>query len=421
MESSIFQQLGISVLLGLLVGLQREHAASGIAGMRTFPLITVLGTLSALLAEYLGVWIVPAALLGVVAVIMAGHLLQLCQAEPHTGTTTDMAMLVMFAVGAYLAVGPMVVAVAVGGGVAVLLQFKGELHGIAKKLGDEDLRAIMQFVLISCIILPVLPDRNFGPSKFLGFAKHQLDVFNPFETWLMVVLIVGMSLGGYIVYKFFGGNAGILLGGVLGGAISSTATTVSYSQQAKDNFIDRRAAAIVIMIASTVSFVRVLIAVLVVSPDFLPKVSGPVGILMGLTFLPAAIIWLCNRKQPKPMPEQQNPTQMKSALVFGAMYVGVLFALAAAKQFIGGGGLYLVAGLSGLTEMDAITLSTARMSLTDPTIMLNGWRMIVIAAMANMVSKSMIAGLLGGRDLLKQILILFATALAGGAAMLVLL
>jgi len=422
MESIIFQQLGISVLLGLLVGLQREHAASGIAGMRTFPLITVLGTLSALLAEYLGMWVVPAAMLGVVAVIMAGHLLQLRQAEPHAGTTTDVAMLVMFAVGAYLAVGPMVVAVAVGGGVAVLLQFKGELHGIAKKLGDEDLRAIMQFVLISCIILPVLPDQNFGPSKFLGFAKHELDVFNLFETWLMVVLIVGMSLGGYIVYKFFGGNAGILLGGVLGGAISSTATTVSYSQQAKDNFIDRRVAAIVIMVASTVSYVRVLIAVLVVSPDFLPKVSSPVGILMGLTFLPAVIIWLCNRKQPKPMPEQKNPTQMKSALVFGAMYVGVLFALAAAKQFIGGGGLYLVAGLSGLTEMDAITLSTARMSLTDQTIMATvGWRLIVVAAMANMVSKSMIAGLLGGWGLFRQIIVLFALPLAGGAAILLLM
>jgi uncharacterized membrane protein (DUF4010 family) len=422
MESVIFQQLAISVLLGLLVGLQREHAASGIAGMRTFPLITVLGTLSALLAQYMGVWIVPAAMLGVVAVIVTGHLLQLRQAEPHAGTTTDMAMLVMFAVGAYLVAGPMVVAVAVGGSVAVLLQFKGELHGIAKRLGDEDLVAIMQFVLISCIILPVLPNENFGPSKLLGLAEHELDVFNPFETWLMVVLIVGMSLGGYIVYKFFGGNAGILLGGVLGGAISSTAATVSYSQQAKDDFIDRPTAAIVIMIASTVSFVRVLIAVLVVSPEFLPKVSGPVGILMGLTFLPAIIIWFWNRRQSKPMPEQKNPTHIKSALVFGGMYVGVLFALAAAKQFIGGGGLYLVAGLSGLTEMDAITLSTARMSLTDQTIMATvGWRLIVVAAMANMISKAMLAGLLGGWGLLRQILVLFAIPLAGGAAILALL
>ena len=408
--------------MGLLVGLQREHAASGIAGMRTFPLITVLGTLSALLAGHLGPWIVPAALLGVAAVIITGHLLQLRQAEPHFGTTTDAAMLVMFAVGAYIVVGPMVVAVAVGGGVAVLLQFKGELHGIAKKLGDEDLRAVMQFVLISCVILPVLPNATFGPSKLFGMSGRELDVFNPFETWLMVVLIVGMSLGGYIVYKFFGGNAGILLGGVLGGAISSTATTVSYSQQAKESFIDRSAAAVVIMIASAVSFVRVLVAVLVVSPDFLSSVSGPVGILMGLTFLPAMAIWLCNRRHNKPMPEQKNPTHMKSALVFGAMYVAVLFALAAARQFIGGGGLYLVAGLSGLTEMDAITLSTARISLADPTIMASvGWRLIVVAAMANMASKSILAGLLGGWGLFRQVLILFAIPLAGGAALLALL
>jgi uncharacterized membrane protein (DUF4010 family) len=421
MEPIVFQQLGISVLLGLLVGVQREHAASGIAGMRTFPLITVLGTLSALMAEPLGVWVIPAALLGVAAVIVVGHLPQLRQAEPHAGTTTDMAMLVMFAVGAYLVVGPMAVAVAVGGGVAVLLQFKGELHGIAKKLGDEDLRAVMQFVLISCVILPVLPDERFGPSKLLGLSTPALDVFNPFETWLMVVLIVGMSLGGYIIYKFFGGNAGILLGGVLGGAISSTATTVSCSQQAKNNFFDCRVAAIVILIASTIQYVRVLIAIMAVSPEFLLKVCGPVGILMGLTFLPAATIWIRYRKHPSAMPEQKNPTQMKSALVFGVMYVAVLFALAAAKQFIGGQGLFLVAGISGLTEMDAITLSTARMSLVDENMMADGWRLIVAAAMANMVSKSVIAGLLGGWGLFRQIAVLFAIPVVGGLVILALM
>jgi len=120
------------------------------------------------------------------------------------------------------------------------------------------------------------------------------------------------------------------------------------------------------------------------------------------------------------MPDQKNPTQMKSALVFGVMYVGVLFALATAKQFIGGGGLYLVAGHSGLTEMDAIPLSTARLSLTDHTVMTDGWRLIVVAAMANMVSKSMIAGLLGGWGLLRQIIVLFAIPLAGGVVILML-
>ena len=118
------------------------------------------------------------------------------------------------------------------------------------------------------------------------------------------------------------------------------------------------------------------------------------------------------------MPEQKNPTQMKSALIFGAMYVGVLFALAAAKHFIGGSGLYLVAGLSGFTEMDAITLSTARMSVSDQQVMSYGWRLIVLAAMSNMVSKTIIAGVIGGWSMFRPIALLFAIPLIGGAALL---
>jgi uncharacterized membrane protein (DUF4010 family) len=449
----MFQQLGIAVLLGLLVGLQREHAASGMAGMRTFPLITVLGSLAAMLADhYQESWIVAAGLLAIVAVVVVGHLFRptrekgtgpICRngpegaahkldlspfPDPHPGTTTDAAMLLMYAVGALVVVGPMPVAIATGGGVAVLLQFKPELHSIARKLGDEDLRAIMQFVLITCIILPVLPNRNYSPLSLLPFSASAagqqpgpLDVINPYQTWLMVVLIVGMSLGGYIIYKFFGRDAGILLGGILGGAISSTATTVSYSRGARDDYSIARTASIVIMIASTVMYLRVLLAVAVVSPDFLQKVAAPVIILMLLTLAPAAALWFRARRQPAQMPEQKNPTQLKSALVFGAMYVGVLLALAAAKHYWNGQGLYAVSFLSGLTEVDAITLSTARMSLTDPLVASDGWRMIVVAAMANLVSKAGIAGLLGGWRFLARIALLFAVPMLGGAALLALL
>jgi uncharacterized membrane protein (DUF4010 family) len=119
-------------------------------------------------------------------------------------------------------------------------------------------------------------------------------------------------------------------------------------------------------------------------------------------------------------PERQNPTQLRSAIVFGLMYAVVLLALAAAQKFAGGHGLYAVAGLSGLTEMDAITLSTARMSLADPTVAHIGWRLIVIAVMANMVSKTVLAGLLGGLRLLGDLAMLFAIPMAGGAAMLAL-
>jgi uncharacterized membrane protein (DUF4010 family) len=426
----VFQNLGIAVLLGLLVGLQREHAITGPAGMRTFPLITVLGTVSAVLAGTYGGWIVGTGLLGIVAVLILGHLQRLRDSAPHHGTTTDVAMLLMFAVGALLTVeGMRPAAVAVGGAVAVLLQFKPELHYVARKLGDADLRAIMQFVLITCIILPVLPNRTFGPLT--------LKVFNPYETWLMVVLIVGMSLGGYILYKFLGRDAGILLGGVLGGAISSTATTVSYARGTRGKPLAARIAAVVILIASTVMYARILISVAVVSRDwpFFRGVVVPLAILMALTLAPALVLWLRIRRQTRSdekagadrqpaeeMPSQENPTQLKSAVLFGLMYTVVLFALAAAKQaneYVGDHGLYAVAAISGLTEMDAITLSTARM-YDDPLIAQQGWRILVIGAMANLCSKACLAGIMGGRRLLGQISLLFLIPLAGGLAMLLL-
>ena len=293
----MFEKLGISLLLGMLVGLQREHAGMGGAGMRTFPLISVLGTASALLAAQFGGWTLAAGFVSVAAVVLIGHLTRLQPPQPTPGTTTDMAMLLMFAVGALLAMGAteMKVAIAVGGGVAVLLQFKPELHNFARRLGDDDLKAIMQFVLITCIILPVLPNRPILLAKTPPYDA--LNVLNPFNLWLMVVLIVAMSLGGYILYKFLGRNAGTLLGGVLGGAISSTATTVSYARGARGDPAAADNAGVVIMIASTISCLRVVVPVAVVAPSLLTKVAPAMGVLAVLSLLPALVLWLCQRRR----------------------------------------------------------------------------------------------------------------------------
>ena len=285
------------------------------------------------------------------------------------------------------------------------------MHRFAETLGDDDLKAIMQFVLITCIILPVLPNQVFGPY----------DVFNPWKTWLMVVLIVGMSLGGYIVYKFLGREAGILLGGILGGAISSTATTVSYSRLARGKPDVTHVAAIVVMVASTVVFVRVLIEIAVVSPRFLAASAIPIITLMLMTAVPAIFVWFRVRKQPSEMPEQENPTQMKSALVFAAMYALVLVALAAAKVHLGTEALYVVSAISGFTDMDAITLSTASLANTDPTILADGWRLIVVAALANLVFKAAMVGILGGRRLFIEVSLLFAVPMIGGSLLLLLM
>ena len=200
-----FQELGIALGIGLLVGLQRERTSSLLAGFRTFPLVTILGAVSAMLAQSFGGWIVAFGFLAVTGVVIVGNVVLLRKGDRDGGITTEVAILVMYAVGALLVVGSREIAIAVGAGVAVLLQFKQRLHGIASRLEDRDVIAMMQFALVSLVILPALPDRTFGPY----------DVLNPHQIWLMVVLIVGISLGGYVAYKLFGEGAGTALGGIL--------------------------------------------------------------------------------------------------------------------------------------------------------------------------------------------------------------
>ena len=249
-----FEQIAISLLMGLLVGFQRQHSASLMAGVRTFPIISVLGTLAATFDQTQGPggWLVPCGFIGLVVIVAVGKISELRMEQVDFGITTEVAILLMYLLGAYVVVGERIVAIAVGAGVAVLLQFKPELHGIATRLGDDELRAIMTFVLITCIILPVLPNSTYD-------LVSPLNVLNPFEIWTMVVLMVGISLGGYLTYKFLGRSAGIVIGGILGGAISSTVTTVSYARRSCASPDASHVAAVVIMIASTVVYGRVIL------------------------------------------------------------------------------------------------------------------------------------------------------------------
>src|SRR5688572_19419699 len=142
----IFLQAGVSLGLGLLVGLQRERNEPSLAGFRTFPLVTLLGTILALFQQYAGGWLVPAGLLGLVVLIVIGNYMNLVRGDNQKGITTEVALLVMFGIGAFLVQGPMEVAVVTTGAVVALLHFKPELHHLAKKLGDKDFKAIITFV-----------------------------------------------------------------------------------------------------------------------------------------------------------------------------------------------------------------------------------------------------------------------------------
>ena len=400
--------VGTALALGLLVGLQRERAQHHPAGIRTFAFITMLGAISGLMAQDMGWWMAGAALLAVGALLAVNHAMRVRSEAANTGLTTDMAALLMFANGVYLAMGHAALAVVLGGGVAVLLQLKKPLHEYALAISERDFTAIMRFVLISLVILPVLPDRNFGPYQ----------VVNPRETWLMVVLIVGISLGGYLLLKVFGERAGTFLGGLLGGLVSSTATTVSYARQVRVTPGLAGLAAMVVMLASAVSIVRVVGLVGAVAPASLAIIAPPLMIFCGLMAVLFVGSWFLAGKDDGHLPQHGNPAELKPALIFGALYAVITLIVAAAKDVFGDNALYPVAVISGLTDLDAIALTTARMIERGQMQPELGWRLILVAAMSNLVFKGAAAALLGGMILGWRVALWFGLALIGGAAIL---
>jgi uncharacterized membrane protein (DUF4010 family) len=407
-SDGVFIDLGIALGLGLIVGLQRESAQSQLAGFRTFPLVTLLGSVCALLAPAAGGWVLAAGLLGVAAASAMGNAARLRDAEASPGITTEVALILMYGLGAYTVLGDRAVAVVLGGTIAVLLHFKAELHGLVGRLDERELRGVMQLVLLALVVLPVLPDATFGP-----FA-----VFNPREMWLMAVLIVGLSLSGYIALKFLGEKAGIVAGGLLGGLISSTATTVSWSRRTRGHPEASRAAGLVILIASTVVYGRVLAEIAAVARPFLRTAALPILALSAAAAVAAAALWLLSRSREPMSVEGQQPASLKTAFTFAALYVVVLFAVAYAKQRAGSRALYLVSVLSGLTDVDAITLSVARLVGSEQIDPAQGWRLIVVALLSNLVFKGAMAAMLGDARLRRWILLLFGLQLLAGAAVL---
>ncbi len=408
MELTPLHNLAIALGLGLLVGLQREWAAKDVAGIRTFPLITVLGALSAMLADEYGGWVIAADLAGLAAILIMGNIARFSRGHIDPGVTTEVSALVMYAVGAVLVEGHTAPAIAVGGCVAVLLHWKAPMHRLVSRIGEKDLRAIIKMVLIALVILPVLPNKAYGPY----------EVINPFKIWLMVVLIVGISLGAYVAYKMLGARVGTVLGGLLGGLISSTATTVGYARRSRHKPDSAPLAAVVIVIASTVVFGRVMVEIALVAPAILTSIVPPLAVMMVYMGIIAGIaLWRVQTPGEAPV-EQEEPADLIAAIIFGLLYGVVLFGVAVAKDHFGESGLYVVSALSGLTDMDAITLSTAQMVKSGNIESSTGWRLILTGSLANLVFKGMAVATLGHPRLLRWVTVLFGLAVAGGVVLL---
>ena len=382
-----------SLAIGLLIGLERERRPEAKAGLRTFALVSLFGTLSAMLSERLtSPWILAVALLTTGLMIIAAYL-QDDSTKTDPGTTTVAAVQVAFCLGAVVWFGQGTLAVMLAILATVLLYFKAELKGLTERLTRTDLVSILQFAVLSFVVLPILPDRNYPP----------FDALNPHQVWLMVVLIAGVSLAGYIALRVFGPRAGAPLLGVLGGLVSSTATTTVYARHARSQENMVALSVVVILLANLVVLVRIGVLMAVAAPRVLPALLPVLASALALGFAATLLRWRGIKSGgATPMPQVTNPTEIRSALAFGAAYALVLVLAAALNNAFGAEGLYVVALVSGLTDVDAITLSSARLFELGQLQSREATVAVTLALLANLGFKLGIVMVVGGSRLARS-------------------
>lgn len=407
MDYTLLKTLSLALGIGLLIGFQRQRTGSALGGIRTFSLIALLGAVCGVLAREWDVLIAAAGMVGVIALIVMANVRKAQDEQSTSGQTSEAAALLTYALGVFVAMEHYAAALVVGGFTAVLLHFKEPMHEAAQWLSEADVRAIMRLVIISLVILPLLPDATFGPY----------EVLNPREIWLMVVLIVAIGLTGYLAYRLFSGKAGVIIGGILGGLISSTATTVAYARRARGSRATLAVAAVIIGIAWAVSLARVIVEVAVVAPALVPAVVPPLAVLLAVMIVACAGMWMMGSGKHAELPAQRNPAELKSALVFGAVYAALIFITAAATDYFGEHAIYAVAVISGAVDVDAITLSTARLGAANRLEPGSVWRVVMLASLSNVVFKSAAVLALGSAVLFARMLPILALTLAAGAAL----
>lgn len=389
------QAFAVSLGIGLLIGLERERKPDAKAGLRTFALSALLGCLAAMLGEKSGNgWLLAAGLL-MLAAMMLVALARDPQDDGDPGTTSVVALMLCYGLGALVWYRHTTLAVMLAITTTVLLYFKGQLQTVTRSLTHKDLISILQFAVLSLVVLPILPNQDYGPYQAL----------NPHQIWWMVVLISGLSLAGYAALRIVGNRHGAPLLGFFGGLVSSTATTLVFARHARDDAELTETATLVILIANLVVTLRIGIIAVVLAPGLLAPLAGVLGIglLCGLVF--ALFKWrTLSAAGELPLPEVSNPTEIRTALSFGLLYAAVLLLSAWLQDVAGRQGLYLVAFVSGFTDIDAVALSTLRLFNQDTLAAAATVVAIGLASLSNLIFKSGLVVAIGGRGLALRVL-----------------
>lgn len=398
----------VALLVGLLIGLDRERAEvrkrrRSFAGVRTFPLIALVGAISVLLIDTTGPLLVIASFLAVAAVSLVYYRRTAGRAP---GATTEIAAIATFLLGALAGAGQLLVAGGLGIGIAALLVAKPRLEGFSRALSEDEITAALELAVIAGIVLPLLPNEGLGPW----------DVWNPFSIWLVVVLVSAVSFAGFVAARTFGQTRGLAVAGVVGGLVSSTAATAAMATRSRESPQLAEPAAAAAILASVVMCPRVVAFAAAFGAGIVPRLA-PVAAAMAIVGGLAAL-WIGRGSKPQRRRREadvSNPTNLLAALSFAAIYAVIRLTVKAAEVFYGSAGMYAAASLSAIVDVDSVVIALASAGPQS-----DGWKSAATAAsialIVNTLFKIGLALFLGGAGFrLRVALALALTASAGGA------
>ena len=415
-DLDVLLDLATALAIGLLIGTERGWSARDgdddrlAAGVRTFGLVGLLGGLAALLAGHLGALVWLGVLLTLAILSTTAYVIGL-RNNPDQGQTSEIALLLTFLLGSLTMEHNRLLAAGCAVVIALLLRLKEPMHAALRRLTALELSGALKLLFISLVLLPALPDRGYGPW----------GVFNPYATWWMVVLIAGLGFVAYVAMRLVGTRHGLLLTALLGGVVSSTAMTLTLARLHPQRELHALLAA-GLLATSALMFPRVLLEVAVVNSNLLADLLLPLG-AAALVYAGGALYWWQHAKAAEisahAEPPLNNPFELGPALRFALLLAVILLLVEAGRRELGDVGVYLVSLLSGLTDVDAITLSLSRSAL-DGLAAEVAERGIALAVVSNSLIKGVLIAMIGGARLALLTLPVMATGLALAVTLLLL-
>jgi uncharacterized membrane protein (DUF4010 family) len=381
----LLSQLGIALGIGVLIGLERQLShrdqSHGVGGIRTFALVAVFGFLATLPDPAVFPWLQPASLVALTALLSVRYTSHL--RDGQKGITTELSLFITFILGMLVHLQYSVFAVAVALLMSFLLSLKPKIQEVVQRITEEELFAIFKFLVASVLVLPLLPDRTIDPWA----------VLNPREVWTVVVLVLSLSLIGYILVKFWSSQQGILVTGFIGGLVSSTVVTWLFSNRSKRDPQNSQVYALATLLAISIMFARIFVLTEVVNAGVGRRMFLPLAMLF---FTGVSVTYVLYRRSMSTKVEAPdlatmgNPFNMADAVKFALMFSVIIILVSVANSRFGSAGVYAVSALSGLASVDAIIVSMARLAGSQ-VLLHTALNAILIAALSNNVVKLMFA------------------------------